>query len=65
VTAPKPAADLAPVSRSYKATLRAGGEAQPMTVTRSIKDEGGSWVVTESATLPQMGGATITSELQQ
>jgi dipeptidyl aminopeptidase/acylaminoacyl peptidase len=53
VTAPKPAADLAPASFSYKASVSAGAETQQMTVTRTIEDRGGAWVVTETASTPR------------
>ena len=60
VGAPRPAADLAVGTSSYKGTIAAGGQSMPMSVTRDIKEEGGTWVVTDSATLP-MGQALDTT----
>ena len=45
---PKPAMDLKPGSVSYKAKIEAGGQTIPMDITRTIKEEGSTWVVTES-----------------
>ena len=56
-TLPKPAADLKPGTTSYKASLEAGGQTIPMTVTREVKEEGDRWVVTETAKL-SMGDVT-------
>ncbi len=53
VTVPKPAADLKPGTSSYKAVIEIGGQAIPMTITREVKEEGGRWVVTETAKTPQ------------
>ena len=53
-----------PGTASYQATMVAGGQTQQMSVTRSIKDEGGTWVVTETAKLP-MGEAVDTTMLEK
>jgi dipeptidyl aminopeptidase/acylaminoacyl peptidase len=57
VGAPKPASDLAPGTVNYQGTLATNGQSLPVSMTRSIKEEGGAWVVTASLHLP-MGEAT-------
>jgi len=52
VGAPRPAADLAVGTSSYKGTIAAGGQSMPISMTRDIKEDAGTWVVTDSATLP-------------
>src|SRR5262245_23250807 len=64
VGVPRPAVDLAPGTSSYQGTLAAGGQSQSLSVTRSIKEEGGAWIVTESAKLP-MGEAVDTTVLEK
>ena len=64
VGVPKLAADLAPGTASYQASLNAGGQTQQMSVTRSIKEEGGAWVVTESVNTP-MGERLDTTVLEK
>jgi dienelactone hydrolase len=64
VGAPKPAVDLAPMSASYQGTLAAGPQTMALSMSRSVKEEGGQWVVTESAKLP-MGEAVDTTYLQK
>ncbi len=64
VGAPKPAADLAAGTSSYKGTLAAGGQSMPMSVTRSIKEDSGTWVVTDNATLP-MGLAVDSTTVEK
>jgi dipeptidyl aminopeptidase/acylaminoacyl peptidase len=57
LTVPKPAVDLKPGTASYKASLEVGGQTIPMTMTREVKEEGGRWVVIETAKTP-MGDIT-------
>jgi dienelactone hydrolase len=64
VGAPKPAAELQVGTTSYEATMSRGDQTMKMSVTRNIKDEGGSWVVTEAAKTP-MGEAVDTTVLQK
>jgi hypothetical protein len=64
VTAPRPAADLAPMTVTYQATLTTGEKSQPMSVTRSITEDGNAWLVTESAKTP-MGDMTDTTVLEK
>jgi dipeptidyl aminopeptidase/acylaminoacyl peptidase len=58
-TAPKPAVDLAPATTTYKARLEAGGQTIPMDISSTVKDQSGTWVVTETTVMP-MG--TVTDE---
>lgn len=53
VTVPKPAADLKPGKFSYEARIELGGQVIPLAITREVKEEGGKWVVTETAKTPQ------------
>jgi dienelactone hydrolase len=57
LTVPKPAVDLKPGTASYKASLEVGGQTIPMTMTREVREEGGRWVVIETAKTP-MGDIT-------
>ena len=51
--APKPSSDLQPGTFNYKAAIEFGGQTIPLTVTKVIKEDGASWVVTETADTPQ------------
>jgi len=51
--APKPASDLQPGVRNYKAAIELGGQSIPLSVTTEIKEDGNSWIVTETADTPQ------------
>ncbi|MEK6337063.1 MAG: alpha/beta fold hydrolase [Acidobacteriota bacterium] len=62
--APKPASDLQPGTNNYKASIAFGGQNIPLTTTTVIKDEGGSWVVTETADTPQ-GKITDVSTIEK
>ena len=64
VGVPKLSADLAPGTASYQGTMAREGQSQALSFTRSIKDEGGAWVVTESAKMP-MGEAVDTTTLEK
>ena len=50
--APKPAVDLNAGTYKYKATIVAGPQTIPLTTTTEIKEDGGSWVATETADTP-------------
>jgi dipeptidyl aminopeptidase/acylaminoacyl peptidase len=52
-SAPKPSSDLQPGTFNYKAAIDFGGQTIPLTVTTVIKEDGASWVVTETADTPQ------------
>ncbi len=64
VGAPKPVADLVAGTSSYAGTIVAGERSIPISVTRVVKEEGGSWVVTDTAKLP-MGDAVDTTTLEK
>lgn len=51
--APKPTSDLQPGTFNYKAAIAFGDQRIPLTVTTVIKEDGASWVVTETADTPQ------------
>ena len=50
--APKPAVDLKAGVFSYKATIVAGPQTIPLTTTTEIKEDGNSWIATETADTP-------------
>src|SRR5687767_13686938 len=52
-SAPKPAAELQARTTTYKASIAFSGQNIPLTTKTEIKDEAGSWVVTETAQTPQ------------
>ncbi len=52
VGAPKPAVDLSPGTLNYKATIVAGPQTFPITTTTEIKEDGGSWIATETSDTP-------------
>jgi hypothetical protein len=64
IAVPRPTTDLAAGTSTYQASLTAGGQTQQMSVTRSIKEEGGAWVVTESVKMP-MGDRIDTTVLEK
>ena len=52
-TAPKPAVDLKPVRLNYKARMELGDQKIEMTTVTDIKDQGGAWLISELAKMPQ------------
>lgn len=50
---PKPAANLTPGISKYNAKLEIQGQSIPLTVTTEVKEDGNSWIVTETAVTPQ------------
>jgi dienelactone hydrolase len=64
VTAPKPAVDLRPGSADYTAKIEMGGQVVPLSVKREIKDDGGTWLVKETAQTP-MGEISDQSVLEK
>ena len=49
---PRPTAQLSPGTATWKGRLEAGGQTMSMDLTRTVKDSGGVWLVTETATMP-------------
>lgn len=64
VGVPKPAADLKPGTATYQASIEVGGQKIPMTVIREVKEEGGSWVITETAKMA-MGDVSDTTVFEK
>jgi dienelactone hydrolase len=56
VAPPKPAFGLQPGTSTYKGSIAAGGQTIPLPLTVEVKQEGGAWVVSETA---QIQGMTI------
>jgi dipeptidyl aminopeptidase/acylaminoacyl peptidase len=50
--APKPAVDLNAGTYKYKATIVAGPQTIPLTTMTEIREDGGSWIATETADTP-------------
>ncbi len=50
---PKPAVDLKAGTYNYKASIALGGQTIPLTVKTEVKEDGSSWIVSETAMLPQ------------
>jgi hypothetical protein len=64
VGVPKLAASLVTGSTSYQGRIDAGGQTIPMSVTRTIAEQGGSFVVTGTAKMP-MGDTVDTTTLDK
>ena len=62
--APKTAMDLKPGERKYKASIALGQQQIAIELATSIKEENGTWVVTDSTTTP-MGSAKDTVTLEK
>jgi dipeptidyl aminopeptidase/acylaminoacyl peptidase len=62
---PRPAVDLRPGAATYKGSIAAGGQNIPLSVTSEVKEQGGAWVVTETASLGPMGSMTDSSTLEK
>jgi hypothetical protein len=58
-SAPRPVANLKPGTSSYKFHLDAGAQSLTMDMVRTIKDQKGAWLVTETSTIH---GLTMTDE---
>ncbi len=61
---PKVSGSLASRTASYQARIEAGGQTVPMTITRTVKEENGAWVVNETAQTP-MGPVSDTTVLDK
>ena len=64
VTTPKPAVDLQPLKASYQSKIEIGGRTIPFTATTEIKEESGTWKVSEVVALP-MGEVNDTTVLEK
>jgi dipeptidyl aminopeptidase/acylaminoacyl peptidase len=64
VSVPKPAVDLRPGSVAYQAKIEMGGQVVPLSIKREIREEGGTWVVKETAQTP-MGELSDQSVLEK
>jgi len=53
IDTPEPARPLETEPAAYRIALEAAGQSRTMEVNRTVAEEGGMWVVTETATLPQ------------
>ena len=62
VGTPSPTGDLAPMTASYTASIAVGGQSIGIKIAQDIREEGGDWVVVETADTP-MGQAVDTSVL--
>jgi dipeptidyl aminopeptidase/acylaminoacyl peptidase len=62
--APRPAVDLQPGTAKYQAKIEMGGQSIALSMSRTIKEENGAWVVTEATTTPQ-GDITETTTLDK
>jgi hypothetical protein len=64
VRLPKPEVDLRPGKHSYQGKIEAAGQSFPLNATTEVKEEGGAWLVTESAKLPR-GEANDTAWIEK
>ena len=64
-SAPKPATDLNALVSNYKATLAVQGQTIPLTTTTEIKEDGGTWVATETAESPAFGKIIDASTIEK
>ena len=64
VGVPTVAASLSPGTSSYLGKIEAGGQTITLSITQSITEEGGNWVVSGTAKMP-MGDATDTTTLDK
>src|SRR5882762_3077254 len=51
--APKPAVDLKAGSANYNSSIAFGGQNIPLTIKSETKEDGGTWVVTDTVVTPQ------------
>ena len=61
VGVPKVAASLSPGSASYQGKIEAGGQTIPMSITQTIEEKGGAWVVTGTAKMPMGDAVDVTT----
>jgi len=58
---PKVVASLSPGSESYQGKIEAGGQTIPMSITQTIEDKSGAWVVTGTARMPMGDAVDVTT----
>ena len=61
VGVPKVVASLSPGSASYQGKIEAGGQTIPMSITQTIEEKGGAWVVTGTAKMPMGDAVDVTT----
>ncbi|HET8889177.1 MAG TPA: S9 family peptidase, partial [Candidatus Angelobacter sp.] len=61
---PKAAVDLQPGTLKYKATIEAGGQTVPLSVSTTIAEDGGGWTATDVIDTPN-GAVTQTTSLEK
>jgi dipeptidyl aminopeptidase/acylaminoacyl peptidase len=61
VGVPKVTASLNAGSLSYQGKIEAGGQTMPMSITQTIEEKGGAWVVTGSAKMPMGDAVDVTT----
>jgi len=54
VGVPRPGSDLVAATFRYEGQLAMGAESKKLTIHRVVKEEGGTWVVTETLKMPEM-----------
>lgn len=64
VGAPKPVADLTAGTFVYAGTISAGGQTMQISSTRVVKEDGNTWVVTDTAKMP-MGEAVDATTVEK
>ena len=64
VGAPKPVADLQPVSYHYQAKIEMGANSMQLKLATSVKEENGAWTVTDTMETP-MGEASDVAVLEK
>jgi dienelactone hydrolase len=58
---PKVVASLSPGRASYQGKIEAGGQTIPMSITQTIEEKGGVWVVTGTAKMPMGDAVDVTT----
>ena len=64
VTAPKPAVDLKAGTSAYNAKIEVGAQSVSLTSVTELREEGGSWIVSETVKLPT-GEAVDTATVEK
>jgi dipeptidyl aminopeptidase/acylaminoacyl peptidase len=64
IGAPKPVADLKPGVASYNTTIETGGQSMALSRVSEVKEEGGSWIVSETVKTP-MGEGVDTATVEK